>query len=374
MNPDELAAAGRVLYGEQWQTSLGIDLNVGDRAMRRWLAGQMLIPDGVKHEISQALTKRFKRIGELIGYVINPSDQSVLHCPTNSLFTYDHEDGSLTCVHRGVLDDDQVGTITEGAKEVVRQELEREKQTAERFVRSSAWWLTHSSRQAVRAPRHADRLFYFPDHGWALDFGANAFLVGKAIERCEIVLDECRDEAAAGQAVSRSDVEARLKQQISGAVANSNGEEYGGYYPIRNGRLNFGAQAISVDDGARFMIKKSDLQWDGDVLATPKSADPVEPETRELKAPEFNPAFLRKVDEFELSVRTANCLKNDDIIYIGELVQKTEAEMLRTPNFGRGSLNEIREILVQMGLHLGMEVPGWPPENIEALSEAFNAA
>ena len=57
-------------------------------------------------------------------------------------------------------------------------------------------------------------------------------------------------------------------------------------------------------------------------------------------------------------MRSANCLKNDNIDYIGDLVQKTEAEMLRTPNFGRKSLNEIKEVLVQMGLHLGMEVPG----------------
>lgn len=81
----------------------------------------------------------------------------------------------------------------------------------------------------------------------------------------------------------------------------------------------------------------------------------------------FNRALLRKVDELELSVRSANCLKNDNIIYIGDLVQKSEAEMLRTPNFGRKSLNEIKEVLTQMGLNLGMDIPGWPPENIEEL-------
>jgi DNA-directed RNA polymerase subunit alpha len=83
----------------------------------------------------------------------------------------------------------------------------------------------------------------------------------------------------------------------------------------------------------------------------------------------FNKNLLRKVDELELSVRSANCLKNDNIIYIGDLVQKTEAEMLRTPNFGRKSLNEIKEVLGQMGLHLGMEIPNWPPENIEDLAK-----
>ena len=77
--------------------------------------------------------------------------------------------------------------------------------------------------------------------------------------------------------------------------------------------------------------------------------------------------MLRKVEELELSVRSANCLKNDNIVYIGDLVQKTESEMLRTPNFGRKSLNEIKEVLSQMGLGLGMDVPEWPPENIDDL-------
>ncbi len=85
----------------------------------------------------------------------------------------------------------------------------------------------------------------------------------------------------------------------------------------------------------------------------------------------FNPVLLKKVDELELSVRSANCLKNDNIVYIGDLIQKTEAEMLRTPNFGRKSLNEIKAVLAEMGLHLGMEVPGWPPENIEELVKRY---
>jgi len=93
----------------------------------------------------------------------------------------------------------------------------------------------------------------------------------------------------------------------------------------------------------------------------------------EARHPElaFNAALLKKVDELELSVRSANCLKNDNIVYIGDLIQKTEAEMLRTPNFGRKSLNEIKEVLASMGLHLGMEVPNWPPDNIEELAKRF---
>jgi len=98
----------------------------------------------------------------------------------------------------------------------------------------------------------------------------------------------------------------------------------------------------------------------------PKAVQQIEVIQEDL---EFNRNLLRKVDELELSVRSANCLKNDNIIYIGDLVQKTEAEMLRTPNFGRKSLNEIKEVLAQMGLHLGMEITSWPPENIEDMAK-----
>jgi DNA-directed RNA polymerase subunit alpha len=96
--------------------------------------------------------------------------------------------------------------------------------------------------------------------------------------------------------------------------------------------------------------------------AAPSSSD-------ESDANQLNRYLLKKVDELELSVRSANCLKNDNIIYIGDLVQKSEAEMLRTPNFGRKSLNEIKEVLSSMGLRLGMDIPGWPPENIEEMAK-----
>ena len=93
--------------------------------------------------------------------------------------------------------------------------------------------------------------------------------------------------------------------------------------------------------------------------------------SEEAASAELNENLFRTVDELELSVRSANCLQNADLRYIGELVQKTEAEMLKTKNFGRKSLNEIKEVLAQMGLHLGMEVPGWPPENIDELAKRF---
>jgi DNA-directed RNA polymerase subunit alpha len=93
----------------------------------------------------------------------------------------------------------------------------------------------------------------------------------------------------------------------------------------------------------------------------------------ESDANQLNRYLLKKVDELELSVRSANCLKNDNIIYIGDLVGKSEAEMLRTPNFGRKSLNEIKEVLSSMGLRLGMDIPGWPPENIEDMAKKLEA-
>ena len=116
------------------------------------------------------------------------------------------------------------------------------------------------------------------------------------------------------------------------------------------------------------------VHFDEGMVATAPSASsamaPIggtaEPETN---SNQLNRFLLKKVDELELSVRSANCLKNDNIIYIGDLVQKTEAEMLRTPNFGRKSLNEIKEVLASMGLRLGMEIPGWPPENIEGMAK-----
>ncbi len=103
--------------------------------------------------------------------------------------------------------------------------------------------------------------------------------------------------------------------------------------------------------------------------------DPKEiPKARDLKEPEFNKNLLKRVEELELSVRSMNCLKNDNIIYIGDLVQKTESEMLRTPNFGRKSLNEIKEVLNGMSLYLGMEIPNWPPDNIAELSKKLEEA
>jgi len=94
-----------------------------------------------------------------------------------------------------------------------------------------------------------------------------------------------------------------------------------------------------------------------------KSAEPEIEEIEESEEPPQNENLYRTVEDLELSVRSANCLKNANITYIGELVQRTEAEMLKTKNFGRKSLNEIKQLLEEMELSLGMKIDDWePPE------------
>ncbi len=90
--------------------------------------------------------------------------------------------------------------------------------------------------------------------------------------------------------------------------------------------------------------------------------DRAEPDRGE---PEIDPVLLRPIDDLELTVRSANCLKAESIHYVGDLVQKTEVELLKTPNLGKKSLNEIKEVLAQHGLQLGMRLDGWPPGNLE---------
>ena len=79
----------------------------------------------------------------------------------------------------------------------------------------------------------------------------------------------------------------------------------------------------------------------------------------------FDPILLRPVDELELTVRSANCLKAENIYYIGDLIQRTENELLKTPNLGRKSLNEIKEVLASRGLTLGMKLENWPPAGLD---------
>ena len=124
--------------------------------------------------------------------------------------------------------------------------------------------------------------------------------------------------------------------------------------------------SISAEDAVAYSAKIFQDQLNMFVNFEEPQEIPIREQPTE---PEFNKNLLRKVDELELSVRSMNCLKNDNIIYIGDLVQKSEGEMLRTPNFGRKSLNEIKEVLTGMSLYLGMEIPNWPPENIAEMSK-----
>lgn len=98
------------------------------------------------------------------------------------------------------------------------------------------------------------------------------------------------------------------------------------------------------------------------VETTGEGAEPEEPE-----APAIDPILLRPVDDLELTVRSANCLKAENIFLIGDLIQRTEVELLKTPNLGKKSLNEIKDVLAARGLSLGVRLEDWPPENIEEL-------
>lgn len=91
----------------------------------------------------------------------------------------------------------------------------------------------------------------------------------------------------------------------------------------------------------------------------------------EVETLPFDKSLLKKVDELELSVRSQNCLKNDNIVYLGDLVVKSETEMLKTPNFGRKSLNEIKDVLTAYNLKFGMNIDSWPPENVEELAKKY---
>ncbi len=90
--------------------------------------------------------------------------------------------------------------------------------------------------------------------------------------------------------------------------------------------------------------------------------------------PQIDPILLRPVDDLELTVRSANCLKVENIYYIGDLIQRTEAELLRTPNLGRKSLNEIKEVLAARELTLGMKLDNWPPANLDNIAKDINHA
>ena len=102
-----------------------------------------------------------------------------------------------------------------------------------------------------------------------------------------------------------------------------------------------------------------------DQLSVFAALEGTAPAIEEKKTPQVDPILLRPVDDLELTVRSANCLKAENIYYIGDLIQRTETELLKTPNLGRKSLNEIKEVLASRGLTLGMKLENWPPAGLE---------
>jgi DNA-directed RNA polymerase subunit alpha len=127
----------------------------------------------------------------------------------------------------------------------------------------------------------------------------------------------------------------------------------------------------SIDPEMALAVSSKILQDQLSPFITFNEVDEVKVAPRPEDKLPFDPALLRKVDDLELSVRSQNCLKNDNIAYIGDLVVKSETEMLKTPNFGRKSLNEIKEVLSSMNLRFGMEIEGWPPKNIAELAKKY---
>ncbi len=125
MTPDELADIGRALYGERWQTALATDLKVADRTMRRWVAGDAPITDGIGRHVRNILVARIKDIGGMVGFSVNPTDRSVFHYPTGAFFRYDR-DGHLTLENANMLQREKIILVTRGAEEALRQERERD--------------------------------------------------------------------------------------------------------------------------------------------------------------------------------------------------------------------------------------------------------
>lgn len=124
-----------------------------------------------------------------------------------------------------------------------------------------------------------------------------------------------------------------------------------------NGAIDNAEEAIRT--AARILMEQ--LSFFADLEGTATSAEAAESST-------VSPILVRPVDDLELTVRSANCLKAENIYYIGDLIQRTESELLKTPNLGRKSLNEIKEVLAARGLSLGMRLDGWPPEGLEKLA------
>jgi DNA-directed RNA polymerase subunit alpha len=119
--------------------------------------------------------------------------------------------------------------------------------------------------------------------------------------------------------------------------------------------------SVRPEDALAYAAKIMKEQLQVFIAFDEESVEPAVDDARVDHRSPVNENLYRSVEDLELSVRSANCLRNADIRYIGELVQKSEAEMLKTKNFGRKSLNEIKQLLSEMELSLGMKLEGWEP-------------
>jgi DNA-directed RNA polymerase subunit alpha len=121
--------------------------------------------------------------------------------------------------------------------------------------------------------------------------------------------------------------------------------------------------AEAVRTAARVLIEQ--LSSFADLKGVSPTSDQPAAMRGGAASPQVDPILLRPVDELELTVRSANCLKAENIYYIGDLIQRTETELLKTPNLGRKSLNEIKDVLAARGLTLGMKLENWPPMGLD---------
>jgi DNA-directed RNA polymerase subunit alpha len=153
------------------------------------------------------------------------------------------------------------------------------------------------------------------------------------------------------------------------------------YSPIR--RVSYAVEAARVEQRTDLDKLILDIETDGTLdpeeavrLAATIMQDQLsafvlldatvtQPDQPEQPEPEIDPVLLSPVDDLELTVRSANCLKAENIMFIGDLVQRTEVELLKTPNLGKKSLNEIKDVLAERGLSLGMKLENWPPESLQ---------
>ena len=151
------------------------------------------------------------------------------------------------------------------------------------------------------------------------------------------------------------------------------------FSPVR--RVNYAVESARVDQRTDLHKLLMDIETNGAIepeeavryaarilveqLSVFADLKGMAPQMEERKATQIDPILLRPVDDLELTVRSANCLKAENIYYIGDLIQRTETELLKTPNLGRKSLNEIKEVLASRGLTLGMKLENWPPVGLE---------